>query len=76
MLLKFLGVKIDKNKCIAKNIQNLVSITKDHEVTTMSWGDDDEKDVLIGCGSAENRRYIYFCYFYLLIINLKFNILV
>ncbi|CAD6240443.1 GSCOCG00008790001-RA-CDS [Cotesia congregata] len=52
----FKGVKIDKNKCIAKNIQNLVSITKDHEVTTMSWGDDDdEKDVLIGCGSAENR---------------------
>ncbi|XP_074097086.1 WD repeat domain 74 lethal (2) k09848 isoform X2 [Cotesia typhae] len=51
----FKGVKIDKNKCIAKNIQNLVSITKDHEVTTMSWGDDDEKDVLIGCGSTENR---------------------
>ncbi|XP_044579016.1 WD repeat-containing protein 74 [Cotesia glomerata] len=51
----FKGVKIDKNKCIVKNIQNLVSITKDHEVTTMSWGDDDEKDVLIGCGSAENR---------------------
>ncbi|XP_008557103.2 WD repeat-containing protein 74 [Microplitis demolitor] len=51
----FKGVKIDKKQCIAKNIQNLVSITKDHQVTTMSWGDDDEKDVLIGCGLTENR---------------------
>ncbi|XP_034945753.1 WD repeat-containing protein 74 [Chelonus insularis] len=51
----FKGVKFDKKTCITKNIQNLVSITKDDEITTMSWADEDEREILIGCGSNEVR---------------------
>lgn len=39
-----------------KNIQNLVSITSDHEITAMSWDGENEKCVLIGCGGKNIRR--------------------
>ena len=34
----------------------MVSITDNDEVTTMSWGDDEEREVLIGCGVKDIRR--------------------
>lgn len=52
----FKGVKVDKKACITKNIQSLMSITPDHEVTAMSWADDEEKEILLGCGSKGDRR--------------------
>ena len=52
----FKGVKVDKSSCIIKNIQSLMSITADHEVTAMSWGDKDEKEILLACGSKGDRR--------------------
>ncbi|XP_053975537.1 WD repeat-containing protein 74 isoform X1 [Hylaeus volcanicus] len=51
----FKGVKIAKKECVMQNIQNLVSITDDDEVTTMSWGDDEEKEILIACGVKGTR---------------------
>ena len=50
------GVRINKKECVSQNIQNLVSITDNDEVTTMSWGDDEEREVLIGCGVKNIRR--------------------
>ncbi|XP_076181986.1 sodium channel protein Nach-like isoform X2 [Ptiloglossa arizonensis] len=46
----FKGVRINKTECVMQNIQNLISITDNDEVTTMSWGDDEEKEILIACG--------------------------
>lgn len=51
----FKGVKVKQKSCVMKNIQNLVSITDHHEVTHMSWGDDDEKEILVACGSKGVR---------------------
>ncbi|XP_012251897.2 WD repeat-containing protein 74 [Athalia rosae] len=51
----FKGLKIDQKNCIVKNIQSLTAITRDHEITAMTWGDNAEKDILIACGSKENR---------------------
>nr|XP_012148372.1 PREDICTED: WD repeat-containing protein 74 isoform X2 [Megachile rotundata] len=46
----FKGVKIGQQENVMQNIQNLVSITDHDEITTMSWGDTEEKEVLIACG--------------------------
>lgn len=51
----FKGLKLKQKSCVKKNIQNLVSITDDHEITHMSWGDDDEKEILVACGSKGIR---------------------
>lgn len=52
----FKGVKIEKEEYLIENIQNLISITDNDEVTSMSWGDDDEREILIGCGVKDIRR--------------------
>lgn len=51
----FKGVKVKQKSCVMKNIQNLVSITDNHKVTHMTWGDVDEKEILLGCGSKGVR---------------------
>lgn len=51
----FKGVRVKEKSCVMKNIQNLVSITDNHEVTCMSWGDADEKEILLACGSKGVR---------------------
>jgi ribosome biogenesis protein NSA1 len=51
----FKGVKVTSKSCLTKNIQNLVSITDNHEVTYMSWGNDEEKEILLACGSKGIR---------------------
>ncbi|XP_068988668.1 WD repeat-containing protein 74 [Bombus flavifrons] len=51
----FKGVRIDKKQCVSQNIQNLISITDNDEVTTMSWGDDEEREILIACGVKDIR---------------------
>lgn len=51
-----IGVKIEKEEYLIENIQNLISITDNDEVTSMSWGDDDEREILIGCGVKDIRR--------------------
>ncbi|XP_058798059.1 WD repeat-containing protein 74 [Phymastichus coffea] len=51
----FKGVNVKEQSCVMKNIQNLVSITNHHEVTCMSWGDDHEMEILLGCGSKGVR---------------------
>lgn len=51
----FKGVKIEKEEYLIENIQNLISITDNDEVTSMSWGDDDEREILIGCGVKDIR---------------------
>lgn len=52
----FKGVKIGKKTNTIKNIQDLVSIGDDDQITTISWGDEDERDVLIACGIEGDRR--------------------
>ncbi|XP_046614373.1 WD repeat-containing protein 74 isoform X1 [Neodiprion virginianus] len=47
----FKGLKVNERTCIAKNIQSLIAITDDQEITTMAWGDQEEKEILIGSGS-------------------------
>ncbi|XP_046743797.1 WD repeat-containing protein 74 isoform X2 [Diprion similis] len=47
----FKGLKVNEKTCITKNIQSLIAITDDQEITTMAWGDQEEKEILIGCGS-------------------------
>ncbi|XP_011310518.1 WD repeat-containing protein 74 [Fopius arisanus] len=58
----FKGIKYDKSLCKMKNLQNLVSITSDHEVTAMSWSDENEDEVLIGYGTKDKKGIkIYEC---------------
>ncbi|XP_011503405.1 PREDICTED: WD repeat-containing protein 74 [Ceratosolen solmsi marchali] len=51
----FKGVKVTSKSCVMKNIQNLLSITDNHEVTYMTWGNSEEKDILLACGSKGIR---------------------
>lgn len=51
----FKGVRVKEKSCVMKHIQNLVSITDNHEVTCMAWGDDEEKEILLACGSKGVR---------------------
>lgn len=51
-----IGIKVNKHDCTTENLQNLVSITDDDEITTMSWGDDEEEEILIACGTKRTRR--------------------
>ncbi|XP_076646423.1 WD repeat domain 74 lethal (2) k09848 [Halictus rubicundus] len=51
----FKGIKIEKEQCIMQNIQSLVSITDNDSVTAISWGDNEEKEILIACGTKEIR---------------------
>lgn len=57
----FKGISIsidDQNiKPVVKNIQNLDVLTKEHEITTLSWGDPEELDVLIGLASQKVKIY-------------------
>lgn len=57
----FSGISInmeDKGiKPIAKNIQNIKVITREHEITSLAWGDPDEIDVLIGMASQRVKIY-------------------
>lgn len=50
------GIHVGKKEQIVKNIQDLASITKNDQVTTIEWGNDDEQDILIAYGLKENRR--------------------
>ncbi|XP_070157663.1 WD repeat-containing protein 74 [Polyergus mexicanus] len=50
------GIKIGRKKDIIKNIQDLVSITENDQVTTVAWSNDDEREVLIACGIKGDRR--------------------
>lgn len=47
---------------MTRNIQNLVSIKDNDEVTAISWGDEEEKEVLIACGTKEIRRLYIIIY--------------
>jgi ribosome biogenesis protein NSA1 len=57
----FSGISInfeDKDtKPIAKNIQNIKVLTKEHEITSLAWGDPDEIDVLIGMSCQRVKVY-------------------
>ncbi|XP_063978560.1 WD repeat-containing protein 74 [Diachasmimorpha longicaudata] len=58
----FKGIKYEKSLCKMKNLQSLVSITSDHEVTAMAWSDENEDEVLIGYGTKEKKGIkIYEC---------------
>ena len=35
--------------------RNLISTVDHHDITCMSWGDNDEKEILLGCGVKEER---------------------
>ncbi|XP_011330231.1 WD repeat-containing protein 74 isoform X1 [Ooceraea biroi] len=52
----FKGIKIEKKANVIKNIQDLVSIRENDQITTISWSNEDEKDVLIACGVKEDKR--------------------
>lgn len=52
----FKGIKAGEKTDIIKNIQDLVSITENDQVTTIAWGNNDEQEVLIACGAKENKR--------------------
>ncbi|CAL1679409.1 unnamed protein product [Lasius platythorax] len=52
----FKGIKVGGKTDIIKNIQDLVSITENDQVTTVAWGNNDEQEVLIACGAKGNRR--------------------
>ncbi|XP_076296008.1 WD repeat domain 74 lethal (2) k09848 [Lasioglossum baleicum] len=51
----FKGIRIEKDAYKMENIQNLVSITDDDSVTSLTWGDNEEKEILIACGTKEIR---------------------
>lgn len=57
----FSGISINienkETKSIAKNIQNMKVLTKEHEITSLAWGDPDEIDVLIGLSSQRVKIY-------------------
>jgi hypothetical protein len=51
------GVKINDGKNIIKYIQKLDVLTKEHEITAMAWGDQEEKEVLIGLANQTVKIY-------------------
>lgn len=51
----FKGIKIGQKECIHKNLKNLTSIEDYDEVTTATWRDDEEKEILIAHGAKETR---------------------
>lgn len=51
----FKGIKVGR-KDIIKNIQDLVSITENDQVTAVAWDDDDERQVLIACGMRRDKK--------------------
>lgn len=57
----FLGISINfeekDTKPIAKNIQNIKVLTKEHEITALAWGDSDEVEVLIGMSCQRVKIY-------------------
>lgn len=57
----FLGISINfedrDTKPIAKNIQNVKVLTKEHEITALAWGDSDEVEVLIGMSCQRVKIY-------------------
>jgi hypothetical protein len=57
----FSGISINiedkETKSIAKNIQNIKVLSKEHEITSLAWGDPDEMDVLIGLSSQRVKIY-------------------
>ncbi|KAL6261201.1 hypothetical protein P5V15_008726 [Pogonomyrmex californicus] len=52
----FKGIKIGRKKDVVKNIQNLATLTENDQVTTIAWGDDDEREVMTACGVKGERR--------------------
>lgn len=55
-----IGIKVGRKTDIIKNIHDFVSITENDQVTTVAWGNDDEQEVLIACGTRVDKRYTYF----------------
>jgi len=57
----FQGISINiedkETKSIVKNIQNIKVLTKEHEITSLAWGDPDETDVLIAMSSQRVKVY-------------------
>jgi hypothetical protein len=53
----FLGVKVQHGKAITKTTQNVKALTKDHEITSMSWGDSEEKEILLGLANQTVKIY-------------------
>lgn len=51
----FKGIRIEKDTYAMDNIQNIISITANDCVTSLSWGDNEEKEILIACGENEIR---------------------
>lgn len=55
------GIKIgatEKENRI-KNLQNLRSVTENDWVTRIAWGDDEEREILVGCGRKDRRVKVY-----------------
>jgi len=57
----FSGISINiedkETKSIVRNIQNMKVLTKEHEITSLAWGDPYETDVLIGMSSQRVKIY-------------------
>lgn len=47
-----------------KNLKSFISIGYNDEITTASWGDEEERDILIAYGTKETRRFLYIQYSY------------
>ncbi|KAF4522981.1 hypothetical protein B566_EDAN009572, partial [Ephemera danica] len=51
------GVKIQHGKIITKSTQNISMLKKDHEITSMSWGDPEENEILLGLANQTVKIY-------------------
>ncbi|XP_046829005.1 WD repeat-containing protein 74 [Vespa crabro] len=51
----FKGIKIGQKECVQKNLKSFISIGYNDEITTASWGDDEEREILIAYGTKETR---------------------
>ncbi|XP_017890908.1 WD repeat-containing protein 74 [Ceratina calcarata] len=51
----FTGVKMTARDCLTKNVRDWVTVPGKGEVTTVSWGDDDEREILVASGVDGTR---------------------
>ena len=51
------GINVNRQQVIAKNLNSLQSLDRQQEITCMAWGDEDESEILLGLRNQTVKIY-------------------